>query len=114
MIKFDDIDKEIVEMLEKDSRTTYRDIQDELGISIGTVYNRITKLNENGVIEKYTIDIFREALLNPLGFLDSFYEDLNSLIEKQDQYSKKGFTQKLIRLSEIIPKYIALKGAKKK
>jgi len=47
----DDIDKNIIRILQEDARTSYREIQDSLGISIGTIHNRISKLRDYGIIE---------------------------------------------------------------
>jgi len=53
--KLDDIDFQIIRILQEDSRTSYRHIADALGIAIGTVYNRIKRLEEEGVFKAYTV-----------------------------------------------------------
>ena len=50
----DDIDKNIIRILQNDARTSYREIQERLGISIGTIHNRISKLRDSGVVQGYT------------------------------------------------------------
>lgn len=69
MKKLDDIDKKILSILQKDSNTSYRVIQDELGISIGTIHNRIAKLKENNIIQGYSIRINNKKLGYKLTFL---------------------------------------------
>ncbi|MFX1279972.1 MAG: Lrp/AsnC family transcriptional regulator [Promethearchaeota archaeon] len=65
----DDIDKNIIRILQDDARTSYRDIQDQLGISIGTIHNRISKLRNNGIIEGYTLRLNNVKLGYKLSFL---------------------------------------------
>ncbi|MHA1240495.1 MAG: Lrp/AsnC family transcriptional regulator [Promethearchaeota archaeon] len=60
MKNLDDKDKCILEMLIADSRRPYREISDEVGLSESTVRKRVIKLQEEGVIEKFTIKICRE------------------------------------------------------
>lgn len=65
----DEIDRNILRILQNDARTSYREIQDQLGISIGTIHNRIAKLKKNGVIEGYTLKLNNEKLGYKLTFL---------------------------------------------
>jgi Lrp/AsnC family transcriptional regulator for asnA, asnC and gidA len=65
----DEIDRNILRILQEDARTSYREIQDKLGISIGTIHNRISKLKKNGVIEGYTLRLSNEKLGYKLPFL---------------------------------------------
>lgn len=65
----DEIDRDILRTLQGNARTSYREIQDKLGISIGTIHNRISKLKKNGVIEGYTLRLNNEKLGYKLSFL---------------------------------------------
>ncbi len=42
-------------MLQEDSRTSYRKIADALGIAVGTVYNRIKRLEDEEIFKAYTV-----------------------------------------------------------
>jgi DNA-binding Lrp family transcriptional regulator len=53
MIVIDDLDRQILTLLQKDARLSYREIAKELGIAVGTVYNRIKRLEEEGVIKGF-------------------------------------------------------------
>lgn len=55
--KIDKTDLKILKILEKDSKTNYRSISEEIGIAVGTVHNRIENLRKKGVIKKFTIHI---------------------------------------------------------
>jgi len=65
----DEIDRDILRTLQGNARTSYREIQDKLGISIGTIHNRISKLKKNDVIEGYTLRLNNEKLGYKLAFL---------------------------------------------
>ena len=67
--QLDDIDKEIIKILQNNARTSYRKIQEELKISIGTIHNRISKLKQNEIIEGYTLKLNNEKLGYRLTFL---------------------------------------------
>ena len=53
-IELDEIDKKIIEMLQEDSRKTFVEIAKELGVSDPTIHARVKKLQEAGIIEKFT------------------------------------------------------------
>jgi DNA-binding Lrp family transcriptional regulator len=51
----DDLDREILTILRHDARTPYTEIADRVGISEGTVRNRVDRMTEEGVIERFTV-----------------------------------------------------------
>jgi Lrp/AsnC family transcriptional regulator for asnA, asnC and gidA len=55
--RIDELDIKVIRELKKDARTSYREIAERLGVSEGTVYNRVQKLRENGVIKRFILDI---------------------------------------------------------
>lgn len=65
----DDIDRGIIRILQEDAKTSYREINNKLGISIGTIHNRLNKLVENEIIEGYTVKLNNEKLGYKLTFL---------------------------------------------
>jgi Lrp/AsnC family leucine-responsive transcriptional regulator len=66
-VELDEVDKQILYELQKDARTTSSsDIAGELDISSSTVRNRIQKLEDEGVIRGYHIDIDYEKAGYPL------------------------------------------------
>jgi len=56
----DDKDKRILEMLIEDSRRPYREIAEAVDLSESTVRKRVLRLQEDGVIERFTIRVCRE------------------------------------------------------
>ena len=65
----DDIDKNILRILQEDARKSYREIQNDLGISIGTIHNRISKLKDSKIIQGYTLKLNNMKLGYKLTFL---------------------------------------------
>ena len=51
----DDLDRQILDILRRDSRTPYTEIAEQVGTSEGTVRNRVERLLEEGVIERFTV-----------------------------------------------------------
>lgn len=49
-MKLDGVDREIVRLLGRDGRATYSEISKEIGVSVGTVRNRISALRESGAL----------------------------------------------------------------
>ncbi|UZT97620.1 Lrp/AsnC family transcriptional regulator [Chryseobacterium fluminis] len=50
---FDDIDKKLLLFLQEDSKQTTKELSYKLGLSVTAIYERIKKLENNGVISKY-------------------------------------------------------------
>ena len=61
-IKLDNVDKGIIERLRENSRMTFVDIGKALGVSDATVYNRVRRLMEAGVIKRFTVKVDEAAM----------------------------------------------------
>jgi len=64
-LRLDEIDLRIIYLLRKDSRISISDIARILGISRPTVYSRIRRLEDSGVIKGYTIKLDKEIEYGP-------------------------------------------------
>jgi len=51
--KFDEIDKQILRLLQKDGRMAYKDIAEKLGKAPATIKNRIMKMMHAGIIRSF-------------------------------------------------------------
>lgn len=51
----DELDRQILDILRRDSRTPYTEIADQVGTSEGTIRNRVERLMSEGIIERFTI-----------------------------------------------------------
>ncbi|WP_049921386.1 winged helix-turn-helix transcriptional regulator [Halopiger djelfimassiliensis] len=62
MRELDDTDLEILELLTADARRPYKEIADHVGLTPPAVSDRISRLEEQGIIQGFTIDVDREKL----------------------------------------------------
>lgn len=62
IFSMDTLDKQILELLSEDGRKSYRKISRELGVSVGTIHNRVDKLTKSGIINKFVPVIDHEKL----------------------------------------------------
>ena len=51
----DDLDRRILDVLRRDARTPYTELAEQVGTSEGTVRNRVERLTDEGVIERFTV-----------------------------------------------------------
>ncbi|GKZ13069.1 transcriptional regulator, AsnC family [Haladaptatus paucihalophilus DX253] len=54
-ISMDALDRQILNLLRRDARTPYTEIAEAVGTSEGTVRNRVERMTEDGVIERFTV-----------------------------------------------------------
>ncbi|APW97898.1 ArsR family transcriptional regulator [Halobiforma lacisalsi AJ5] len=62
MRDLDETDIEILELLSENARRPYKEIADHVGLTPPAVSDRISRLEEQGIIEGFTIDVDREKL----------------------------------------------------
>ena len=62
MRDIDDIDRELLRLLLKDARRPYSELAEAVGLSAPAVSDRIDRLREVGVIERFTLDLDRSRL----------------------------------------------------
>ncbi len=55
--KVDDLDLKILRHLQEDARKSYRDIAEKLDVAEGTVYNRVNKLLQMGIIRRFGVEV---------------------------------------------------------
>tara|TARA_B110000014_G_C20123682_1_gene596926 strand:- start:1843 stop:2286 length:444 start_codon:yes stop_codon:yes gene_type:complete len=58
----DDTDRRILAVLLDDARTSMRSIAEEVGVALGTVSNRVKRMEEMGVIHGYGVHIDAEKV----------------------------------------------------
>ena len=83
MVRFSDF--ELIKLLMKNSRTPYVKLGELLGVSETAIRKRIRKLEEDGVIRRYTIEVDPKKLgfkVNALIGLDTVPERFIAVIEE--------------------------------
>ena len=61
MLPMDATDQQLISLLRKDARTSVATLASKLGVSRGTVTNRVTKLEDAGIIVGYTVRLRPDA-----------------------------------------------------
>ena len=61
-LSLDSLDWKILETLQENSKQTYSDIGRQLTVAHSTVYDRIRKMEKNGVIKRWTVEFDLEKL----------------------------------------------------
>ena len=53
----DETDRRIISVLQSDARASMRSIAERVGVSLGTVSNRVRRLEDSGVIRGYSVQL---------------------------------------------------------
>ncbi len=53
----DDVDRALLEALKEDARLSMRKMSERVGVALGTVANRLAKLEETGAITGYSVEL---------------------------------------------------------
>jgi len=61
-VKIDSIDKTILKMLQDNARIAFKRIAEKVGVSEATIFVRVRKLREKGVIKRFTALVSPELL----------------------------------------------------
>lgn len=89
----DSVDSDILKILQKNAKTSNTDIAKELGMVPSAIFERIRKLEEKGVIEKYRTIITPESVdLHIIAFV---------MIESATTNWSKHCTDKLMQIAHI-------------
>jgi|TARA_B110000263_G_C15310662_1_gene512981 DNA-binding Lrp family transcriptional regulator len=84
----DEIDQKIIRVLEKDARTSLRKISKRVDVSLGTVSNRVKKMEKNGVIKGYSVILNPEEIGWELNVVIGLRIQKGRLIEIQEKIAK--------------------------
>ena len=85
----DQIDQKIIDLLKKDSRTSFVKIAEEVGLSETAVRKRIKNLQDNGIIKRFTVEVDEEQQTRAIAMIE---------------------TQASMHTPEISQKFIAIDG----
>jgi len=57
LLRIDETDKKILELLQNNSKITFKEIGEILDMAASSIHHRVKKLEKNGIIQNYTINI---------------------------------------------------------
>lgn len=84
----DEIDRNIIKVLEHDARTSLRKISELVKVSLGTVSNRVKKMEKNGVIKGYSVILDPDQIGWELNVVIGLRIQKGRLIEIQEKIAK--------------------------
>ena len=94
-IKMDSTDKEILRHLQQDALLTTKELASRLNLSPTPVYERVRRLEKDGVIKKYVALVDREKVLKDLMVFCSIR------LKEHAQEAGARFVQEIVRLDEV-------------
>ncbi|MFC3810979.1 Lrp/AsnC family transcriptional regulator [Lacihabitans lacunae] len=81
MVKLDSIDKQLLEILQADSKLNVKEISAKLKLTKTPIYERIKRFEKEGVIEKYVAVLNKESIKTPMVVFCSVSLDSQKLEE---------------------------------
>ncbi|MFY0599767.1 MAG: Lrp/AsnC family transcriptional regulator [Cyclobacteriaceae bacterium] len=109
--RLDDTDKKILHILQKDGRITIKALADELGMTTTPVFERVKRLEKNGVIEKYVALLNQKQIDRKLivfisisiknhtrSYLETFTKEMESIPEVMEVYHIAGNYDFLVKV----------------
>lgn len=100
----DEQDQKILQYLKENGRAPFTEIAEEVGVSEGTVRNRVKRMKEQGIIENFTINIGEENEISAFVSVDisterEFNAVISDLAEGIEVYELAGDIDLLVKLS---------------
>lgn len=96
---FDSTDKQLLTLLQYDSKQTNKELSNKLNLSVTAVYERIKKLEREGFIDKYVALIKKEKVHNAFVAFCHI-----KLIQHSQEYVMK-FEREVAKLNEVMECY---------
>ncbi|MFQ5892427.1 MAG: Lrp/AsnC family transcriptional regulator, partial [Candidatus Methanofastidiosia archaeon] len=80
----DKLDIGILKELQENSRVAFRDLGEKFGVSAQTISDRVSKLKNRKIIEKFTLKLNFEKIGYPINFLAELDVELKRMREIQE------------------------------
>lgn len=98
-MKLDAIDKKLLELLQRDSKQTNKELSGKLNLSVTAVYERIKKLERENVIKKYVVLVNKEKVNKSFVVFCQI-----KLVQHSQEYVVK-FEREVAKLNEVMECY---------
>ena len=100
MIKLDSIDKQLLGLLQKDSKTSINQISSKLNLTKSPVYDRIKRFEKLGLIKKHVV------VLDPKKLKTAMVVFCSISLENQKLDAIETFSKAIENLPEVIESYL--------
>ena len=84
----DETDRKIIHVLQEDGRSSLRKISEEVGVALGTVSNRVNRMESSGIITGYSVRLDPEKVGWSLNVVIGLRIEKGRLIEIQEKISR--------------------------
>lgn len=108
---FDDIDKKLLELLQHDCKQTNKELSNKLNLSVTAVYERIKKMEREGIIDRYVALVKKEKVNKAFvafchiklvqhsqDYVMKFEKDVTNLVEVLECYHISGDYDYLLKV----------------
>lgn len=92
----DNIDKKLLKLLQEDSKRTTKELSLKLNLSVTAVYERIKKLEREGIVEKYVV------LLNRNKIQKGFVVFCHLKLMQHTKEFISQFEKEVVKLTEVL------------
>ncbi len=99
MLKLDQTDRTLLSLLQKDSKQTNKELSNALHLSVTAVYERIKKLEKEGIIQKYV------ALVDKKAIAQNFQAHCHVRLTQHSKEFVMKFEREIIKLEEVLECY---------
>lgn len=96
MLKFDETDRAILKFLQEDAKLTTKELASRLFLSPTPVYERVKRLENEGVIKRYVAIVDREKVGKDLMVL------CNIRLKEHEQKAGARFVEQIIAFPEVV------------
>jgi DNA-binding Lrp family transcriptional regulator len=100
----DSKDREILDRLKENGRAAFTEISEDMNVSEGTVRNRVQRMRDEGVIEKFTVEISEKEQVKAFVSVDisterDFEDVLSDLPDEVEVFEVTGRFDLFIKVS---------------
>ncbi len=100
MMKLDSIDKNLLELLQENSKTNAKELASRLNLTKSPVYDRMRRYEEDGIIKKYV------AVVDTTKISSSMFVFCSVSLESQKLEAIKAFSKAIENIPEVIECYL--------
>src|SRR5690554_1305959 len=100
MKEMDELDKKIIALLKRNAKLSIKEIANLVGITTTPVHNRIKKMEENGIIERYS------AVINERKLHKSMFVFCSVSLDVQKLKEIEIFKEEIKKLPEVLECYL--------
>ncbi|WP_298423125.1 Lrp/AsnC family transcriptional regulator [uncultured Kordia sp.] len=99
MLKLDQTDRTLLMLLQKDSKQTTKELSNKLNLSVTAVYERVKKLEKEGVVKNYV------AIVDKKRIAKSFMAQCHVRLTQHSKDFVMKFEREIIKLEEVLECY---------